>query len=139
MEQLTVDMDNQSCIQLGIRKINDDKLLGVISLNEIDLINRKAEISAVIGEPEGKDMLTITEAWRLIFWHGFNVLNLNRIYGGSISKTVVDLMCRVAACKHEGVKEEDAFKNGKYVDVYTYGVLRSAFNKKYFILPKLKV
>ena len=46
MEQLTVDMDNQSCIQLGIRKINDDKLLGVISLHEIDLINRKAEISA---------------------------------------------------------------------------------------------
>ena len=33
-----------------------------------------------MGEKEGKDIKTVTEAWRLIFWHGFNALNLNKIY-----------------------------------------------------------
>ena len=55
-------MDNQSLIQLVIRKRNEDKLLGIISLTNIDYINRKSEISLVIGEPEGKDIMTATEA-----------------------------------------------------------------------------
>ena len=139
LERIRADMDNQSLIQLGIRKRNEDKLLGIISLTNIDYINRKSEISLVIGEPEGKDIVTATEAWRLLFWHGFNVLNLNRIYGGSISKAVVDLMCRVTEAKHEGIKKEDVFKNGKYVDAYEYGILKADFNKKYFDLFKIKV
>lgn len=125
-----------TCIQLGVCKNSDEKLLGIVSLNHIDYINRKAEISAVMGENDGKDIKTITEAWRLIFWHGFNVLNLNRIYGGSMSKSVVDLMCRVAACVPEGVRKEDVFKNGRYLDVYEYGVLKNSFNEKYFDLMR---
>ena len=135
-EKLLQQAKDGTCIQLGVCKNNDEKLIGIVSLNHIDYVNRKAEISAVMGEDEGKDIKTIAEAWRLIFWHGFNVLNLHRIYGGSISKSVVDLMCRVAACVPEGVRKEDAFKKGKYLDVYEYGVLKSSFNEKYFDLMR---
>jgi len=135
-EKLSQASKHGTCIQLGICKYGDDRVLGIISLNNIDHINHKAEISAVIGEADGKDIRTISEAWRLIFWHGFNVLNLHRIYGGSISKSVVDLMCRVAACSPEGVRKEDIFKNGEYVDMYEYGVLRNSFNKKYFDIDR---
>jgi len=131
-EKLAQASHDGTGIQLGVCKRDGDRILGIVSLNNIDYMNRKAEISAVMGEDEGKDIRTISEAWRLIFWHGFNVLNLHRIYGGSISKSVVDLMCRVAACVPEGIRKEDAFKNGKYVDVYEYGVLKNSFNDKYF-------
>lgn len=122
---------NGTKIQLGVCKNNSSKILGIVSLNNIDYINRKAEISAVIGEKEGKDIKTISEAWKLIFWHGFNTLNLERIYGGTISKSVLDLMCRLVACKKEGVRRKDVYKNGEYVDIYEYGVLKKEFNTKY--------
>ena len=137
-EQLALGSDKEKKIQLGICKNGSSKLLGIVSLQNIDTINRKAEISAVVGEKAGRDTKTIAEAWKLIFWHGFNVLNLNRIYGGSISKPVVDLMCRVAACTLEGIRKQDVFKNGSYIDTYEYGVLRSEFNEKYFKLPRSK-
>lgn len=115
-------------LQLGIVNKSSSKLLGVVSLSNIDFINRHAEISLVIGEPEGRDFSTSVEAWRLIFWHGFNVLNLNRIYGGSISQDVVNMMCRFACCKAEGVRRQEVFKNGFYHDTYLYGVLKTDFN-----------
>ena len=103
-----------------------------MSLSNINWINQTAEQSTVMGEKEGKDIKTVTEAWRLIFWHGFNALNLNKIYGGSISKSVVDLICRVAAGNQEGVRKEHVYKNGKFVDAYLWGVTKRSFNKKYF-------
>ena len=132
LDALNQQMDAGSCLQLGVCRFGIDKVLGVISLNNIDHVNRKAEISAVMGEIEGRDVKTIVEAWRLLFWHGFNVLNLHRIYGGSISSAVVDLMCRLAACNREGTRREDVYKNGEYLDVYEYGVLKRDFNDKYF-------
>ena len=97
-------------IQLGVCKKKSNKILGVVSLSNINWINQTAEQSTVMGEKEGKDIKTVTEAWRLIFWHGFNALNLNKIYGGSISKSVVDLICRVAAGNREGVRKEHVYK-----------------------------
>lgn len=119
-------------VQLGVCKKKSNKILGVVSLSNINRINQTAEQSTVMGETEGKDIKTVTEAWRLIFWHGFNALNLNKIYGGSISKSVVDLICRVAAGNQEGVRKEHVYKNGKFVDTYLWGVTKSSFNKKYF-------
>ena len=74
-------MDNQSLIQLGIRKRNEDKLLGIISLTNIDYINRKSEISLVIGEPEGKVIMTATEAsMQNIVIIGAGVVRLSYVY-----------------------------------------------------------
>ena len=134
--ELDLSPNKHSKIQLGVCKKNSSKILGVVSLSSIDSINQTAEQSTVMGEIEGKDVKTITEAWRLLFWHGFNVLNLNKIYGGSISKSVVDLICRVVAGSGEGIRKKQVYKNGVFVDAYSWGVLKSSFNKKYFNLLK---
>ena len=97
--------NKETKIQLGVCKKKSNKILGVVSLSNINWINQTAEQSTVMGEKEGKDIKTVTEAWRLIFWHGFNALNLNKIYGGSISKSVVDLICRVAAGNREELEK----------------------------------
>ena len=114
-------------IQLGICRINGGNILGIVSLNDIDYINSKAEISALIGETEGRSINLFIESCQLIFNHAFNSLNLNRIYGGSISKQLVTLMTRSLGCKEEGVARQEIFKDGEYHDCYLYGILKEDF------------
>lgn len=114
-------------IQLGICKPECSAILGVISLNNIDYINRKAEISAVIGEPAGRNINIFRESCELICRHAFNTLNLNKIYGGSISKELVGLMCKFLKGKEEGILRSDIYKNGEYHDAFLYGILKKDF------------
>lgn len=114
-------------IQLGIRVKGYSSLAGVISLNNIDHINRRAEISAIIGDRSARNPKVFLESCRLIFSHAFYTLNLNRVYGGSISKDLVKLMIRGLGCSSEGVGRQEVFKNGLYVDVYRYAILRADF------------
>lgn len=115
-------------IQLGIRVISDGPLVGVISLNNIDYINRRAEISIVLGDRTARNTKVFLESCRLIFRHAFHTLNLNRIHGGSISEDLVKLMIRGLGCKSEGVARQEIFKNGQYSDVYRYAILRVDFD-----------
>ena len=114
-------------IQLGICKPESSVILGVISLNNIDYINRKAEISAVIGELEGRNINIFRESCELICRHAFNTLNLNKVYGGSISKELVGLMCKFLKAKEEGILRSDIYKNGEYHDAFLYGILKNDF------------
>ena len=114
--------------QLGICPLSGGPIVGIASLSHIDFINSKAEFSIIVGNPEAQNITIFLDTARLIFAHGFNSLNLNRIYGGSISCDLVELMCRLLNCSKEGVLRQDVFKNGSYRDVYRYAVLRDEFN-----------
>jgi RimJ/RimL family protein N-acetyltransferase len=114
-------------IQLGICKIDGEELIGIVSLNNIDFINRKCEFSIIIGEKTGKNVHIFLESTKLIFNHAFNTLNMNKIYGGTISKDLITLMCRLLGCKQEGVARQDIFKNGSYHDAYLYSLLKEEF------------
>ncbi len=116
-------------IQLGICRIEGGPIVGIVSLNRIDFINRKAEFSAVIGDRKAQNVIIFTEACRLLFNHGFYTLNLNRIYGASISRDLVLMMCRMFNCREEGVLRQEIYKNGNYYDAYYYGLLREDFPK----------
>lgn len=115
-------------LQLGIRIKGAGSLVGVISLNNIDYINRRAEISVLIGDRSGRNTKVFLESCRLIFRHAFHTLNLNRVYGGSISEELVNLMIRGLSCKSEGVARQEIYKNGSYADVYRYAILRTDFD-----------
>lgn len=116
-------------LQLGIVAHSQDSLLGIISLNNIDYINRKAEISMLMGEPEGRTMNRTLESMKLLLNHGFHSLNLRRIYGGTIIEEWALLLCRTLAFQREGVFRQDVYKNGEYRDVFLVASLRSDFNK----------
>lgn len=116
-----------SKLQLGICLIDGGPILGIISLNNIDHINSKAEISAIIAEKEARNIAIFVESCKLLFNHAFYTLNIHRIYGGSISEDLVMLMCRMLKCKQEGIARQDIFKDGKYHDAYRYSLLREEF------------
>ena len=116
-------------IQLGICRVDGGPIVGVISLSHIDFINRKAEMSIVIGDRSSQNMTIFVDSCKLLFNHAFYTLNLNRIYGGSIVQELVTLLCRMLKCKSEGILRQDIFKGGQYHDSYLYAVLREDFPK----------
>ncbi len=103
--------------------------IGNISLQEIDLLNREAEIAFLFGEKEYWNKGYATEAAKMMINHAFNELGLNRIYFGTADSNIG--MQRVGEklkfCK-SGVRREALFKNGIYHDIYDYDLLRKEWN-----------
>lgn len=118
-----------SKVQLGIVPKDDDRLVGVVSLSDIDLINRNGEFSIVIGDDNFRRSGHSHEALKLLFEHGFFTLNLHKIYGGSVAplQRWLESLQEEFGFKPEGVWREHAFKDGRYVDVIRVGLLRDDF------------
>jgi [ribosomal protein S5]-alanine N-acetyltransferase len=114
-------------LQLAICKVNSSKILGCISLENIDYLNRKAEISTIIGEKEGRNIIVTIEAYKLIINHAFNTLNLNKIYTGTFSKEFAQLMERIFNFKKDGELRQDVYKDGEYHNVHLHSLLRTEF------------
>lgn len=116
--------NNRTKLQLGIRDVVGGPLAGVISLQSIDHLQRKAEMALVIGEKKYRQVKYFIEACELLIAHGFAALNLRRIYGGTMINEAAELMCRRMGFRREGVLRQDVFKNGQYWDVYLIGLLK---------------
>ena len=105
----------------------NNRHVGNISLQKIDLQNRNAEYAVLIGEKDvwGKGMAK--EASKLLIGYGFNELGLHRIYCGTSVRNIP--MQRLAASLgfvQEGICKESMFKNGEFVDIVLYGLLNNA-------------
>lgn len=98
--------------------------IGNISLQNIDYISRTAEYAIMIGDKEYWGKGIATEASGLILAHGFNALNLHRIYCGTSNKNIAMQKTALAlGFVQEGVRREAFFKSGEYVDIIEYGLL----------------
>lgn len=120
-------------IQLGIKEKKSRELVGVISLQGIDFINRNAEIAMVMAVEydDARQMMFSLEATRLMLDHAFFTLNLHRVYAGSLAilKPWLDLLKAKFGFKDEGCFIEHVYKEGKYTDVYRVGLLRTDYEK----------
>ena len=97
-----------------------------ISLQEIDLVNRQAEIAFVFGNKDYWEKGYATEAARLLIKHAFLELGLNRIYfGTSRYNTGMQKVGEKLSFKQTGVLREALYKHGEFVDIYQYDLLRS--------------
>ncbi len=114
-------------IQLGIYHINDSFLIGVISLNNINYFNRSCELSGIIGESKYHNLKYYVEAAKIIVNHAFQSLGMIRVEGGTLSKDINDMVCRLLGFSSEGVKRSCVFKNGEFRDVYLHSILFSEY------------
>jgi len=116
--------NNKNKLQLGILHKDEDLFCGVISLNDINYLNRCCEISVIMIEKSSITIQHFIEAARLIMKHAFETLDMNRIYSGTIVKEIDTLYCRTLGFKPEGISRKAVYKNGKYHDVYLCGILK---------------
>jgi RimJ/RimL family protein N-acetyltransferase len=92
---------------------------------DTDWISRNAEVGIVIGEKDYWNKGYGSEAMQLMLKHGFETLNLHRIwlrvYGFN---TRAIRAYEKSGFVHEGRKREASFIQGKYHDVLIMSVLQ---------------
>ena len=116
----------------AIVELENDKLIGTISLENINHISRTAILGIFIGDKPSRNKGYGTEAIRLLLDYGFNYLNLN-----NIKLDVLEINERAIACykkcgfKEYGRRRKCVFLDGKYYDRINMEILKEEFTEKY--------
>jgi len=107
------------------------KLIGNCSIFNIEWTNRSAELGIAIGEKSVWNQGYGTETMQLLLQHGFETLNLNRLYLRVYSTNPRAIRAyEKAGFVLEGTLREAVYKHGKYSDVHIKSVLRSEWESK---------
>ena len=116
----------------AIVTLDEDKLIGTISIENINYINRKGVLGIFIGDKEYRDNGYGTEAIRLILDYGFNYLNLNNIKLDLMEFNQRALNCyKKCGFKEYGRRRKCNFVNGKYYDTIEMDILAEEFKGDY--------
>lgn len=100
--------------------------IGNISLQSINQYNRSAELAIVIGEASARGKGYGLQACQFVLEHGFNKIGLNRIWTGTAATNIaMQKVCVRLGMIQEGIFREGIFLAGKYIDVFTYGILKN--------------
>ena len=117
--------------QFAIVRKEDDTLLGNCGFNDIDNMEKNAEIGLFIGEEENRSKGYGAEVLKLLLDYGFNYLNFHNIY-----LHVYSFNERAYACyKKVGFKEcgrmHEAYRqNGKWYDIIEMEILEDEYRKE---------
>lgn len=119
---------DSSSLVLAVIEKGEDRHIGNISLQSIDWLARSAEFAILFGEKQYWGRGLAKEAGDLILAHGFNQLNLHRVYcGTSEDNTGMQKLALAMGMQLEGRRREAMYKNGGYRDILEYGILRAEY------------
>jgi diamine N-acetyltransferase len=103
-------------------------LVGSLAFDHIDWRVAAAEFGILIGDKSYWDHGHGTEAVRLLVKHGFETLNLNRIYLHVFENNPRAIRAyEKAGFTLEGRERQAEFKNGNYIDVLRMSMLKAEF------------
>ncbi len=104
---------------------NEDEVLGLISLMDINYINRSGELHIMIGGQENRGKGLGTFAVRAMIAHAFQNLNLRRIELGVLeNNTPAIRLYEKTGFIREGVKRQSNYKNGEYISMIMMSILK---------------
>jgi len=113
-------------ITFAIYRKDTNEHVGDVKLDHIDWVSRKADFGIMIGDKSAWGTGLGTETTSLILEYAFDVLNLHRVYlGVSEENTGAIKTYEKLGFAKEGVRKEDQFVNGKYLDTIVMGITRS--------------
>lgn len=135
---IAFDMEQQKKWFASISKSETDRywiisikgrLVGVISLNAIDLANKKTSWGFYIGEEKYRMYGGVIPLY--LYHYVFTKLELNKITAEVMvgNENVVKLN-KVHGCREVGVYKEHIYKNGAFHDIILMELLRSDWEKK---------
>ena len=116
----------------AIITLEDDKLIGTVSIEKIDHTHRTGTLGIFIGDKDYRNNGYGTETIRLILEYGFYYLNLN-----NIDLSVMSFNERAKKCyekcgfKEIGRRRKCRFINNKYYDVISMDILAEEFEGDY--------
>jgi RimJ/RimL family protein N-acetyltransferase len=111
----------------GIRLLDGDRLIGSCQLHGIDLRARSAELQIRIGDPDARGQGYGSDALGLLLRHGFDDLNLHRIWLRVFASNERAIRAYAGAgFVEEGRLRDAAYVDGEFVDVVVMARLRTA-------------
>ncbi|MCK5793983.1 MAG: GNAT family N-acetyltransferase [Anaerolineales bacterium] len=112
-------------------QVNEWIFVGNCGLIQIDWQNRSSEVGIFIGEKGYWNQGFGTNAMRLIIKHGFENLNLHRIWL-RVFETNQQAMrsYEKAGFTQEGIYRQAQYLDGKYVDVIIMSMLKSEWQEQ---------
>lgn len=122
--------NRNNSVRCAIVSENDDNIIGLISLVGIDFLNQSAELHIMIGNSDNQGKGAGTYAVKQMLSHAFHNMNLHRIQIKVLddNKRAIHLYEKVGfVC--EGISRESRFKEGKFVNMVNYSILREEFEK----------
>ncbi|MBV9182603.1 MAG: GNAT family N-acetyltransferase [Acidobacteria bacterium] len=105
-----------------------DGHIGNVSLQSISVIDHNAEFAILLGDKRhwGKGVGTL--AGRKLVEHGFNKLNLERLYCGTAATNhAMRTLAANLGMTEEGTRRKHLYLEGEWVDVIEYGLLKDEF------------
>jgi RimJ/RimL family protein N-acetyltransferase len=105
------------------------KHIGNVGLHQIEWMNRAAEFGIFIGDKTFWNQGYGSEATRLTLKHGFETLNMNRIYL-YVFETNPRAIRAYEKCgfAREGKLRQSIYQNGNYIDTLLMSMLRSEWD-----------
>lgn len=121
-------MSRKTNVRCAITKEDKDEILGLISLTSIDFPNQSAELQIMIGDVKNHNKGIGTFAVKEMLYHAFNNLNLQRIelYVLCDNDRAIHLYEK-CGFSYEGRKRKANYKNGQFVDLLMYSILKEEF------------
>ncbi len=107
---------------------DEDKMIGTVSIEQINFINRTGTLGIFIGDKDYRDKGYGTEAIKLILEYAFQYINLN-----NVMLTVMSYNDRAKRCyekcgfKEFGRRHQSVYMDGKYYDTIYMEVLKENF------------
>ena len=112
--------------------LNDEskKMIGYTSINQIDLIHRKAfHGGIIIGDKDYRDGQILIDTILHTFSYAFDELNLNRLEAKCLLEHQTSYkMLKIMGYSLEGIKRQAIYKHGKYHDQYLFSILKLEYN-----------
>lgn len=107
-----------------------DGHIGNVSLQDISFINRHAEFAILLGNKRhwGKGVAIL--AGKKLVQHGFQKLNLERIYCGTAKNNEgMNKLALALGMVKEGCGRSHLYLDGEWVDRIEYGLLRKEYDR----------
>ena len=128
-ENIIKDNDRR---QFNIVSLNENKLVGTISLENINWIERSAVLGIFIGDEDFRNNGYGAEAIKIILEYGFKYINLHSIRLDLLSVNERAHKCYLkCGFKDTGASREEIFLNGKYYDKLHMDILENEFEGDY--------
>ena len=114
-----------------IKYIPENAFVGTIKLDKMNSVNNSAEIGIMIGEKALWSKGIGQIAYKVLLKYAFEVLKLNRIWGGTDEHNVgMQKIFLNTGFKQEGRFRESNFFEGKYSDNFYYSILKEEYYEK---------
>ena len=139
-------MQRSNTVRCAITTKENDEILGIVSLVEIDFINRSAQFHIMIGESE-QNKGAGTFGVQSMINHGFKNYGLHRIELHVLADNKrAQHVYEKCGFVQEGISRQAVFKNGQFKDMIIYSIINQIDFDKYMgggykvnLIPSYKV